>query len=185
MRITCSARTSMSAVPMRIVIAERMDIAALAHTHIPRITALRNRCIARHTPTRLPCALHTASAQRRQCAIHVPRASSACATGSFQRHRGPPRCRMERNAPERRMRIRWAQMGQNAGCTAAQRGTARKLAKSCAGGDALMQSARNADADAENRGEIRPDYWCTGSANFVCILCCTMSANAVYYKSSA
>ena len=75
--------------------------------------------------------------------------------------------------------------GKNAGCTAAQRGTARKLAKSCAGGDALMQSARNADAADETRGENCPDYRCTYCANFVCILCCTMSGGDVYYKSSA
>lgn len=64
-------------------------------------------------------------------------------------------------------------------------GAAHTLTEPCAGDDVLMQAARNADATTEIRDENRPDYRCTCCANFVCILCCTMSDGDVYYKSSA
>ena len=46
--------------------------------------------------------------------------------------------------------------GKNARCTAAQMGAARKLVKSCAECDALMQSARTTDAAAEIGTKIVP-----------------------------
>lgn len=46
--------------------------------------------------------------------------------------------------------------GKNAGCTAAQRGAARKLDKPCAECTALMQAARTTDAAAEIGAKIVP-----------------------------
>lgn len=132
-----------------------------------------------------------------RCAIDGTCAEEAIAQ---YKHRAHPAhaLRAHSSATEGRFGVRWSTIrlsaecasdgrkwGKNAGRTAAQRGAVRKLVKPCAECDALMQSARNADTAAEIRDENRPDHRCTGCANFVCILCCTMSDGDVYYKSSA
>lgn len=127
-----------------------MDIAALAHTHIRRIPALRRRCIARHTSTRLSvrCRRHPRRGSNAQCKhiAHQAVALQAHSSATEGRH-GTRWSAMHPSAECASDGRKW---GKNAGCTAAQRGAARKLTKPCARGAALMQYARNADTAADS-----------------------------------